>query len=76
MRINGISMAIKVRSKSELALTEEWIYIDASFTMVLVFDGIDTDAMKTSMVTVIVTVSESMIYQVMVFLVRVIHVMW
>ena len=55
-------MAIKVRSKSKLTLTEEWIYIDASFTMVLVFDGIDTDAMETSMVTVIVTVSESMIY--------------
>ena len=69
MRINGISMAIKVRSISELALTKEWIYIDASFTMVLVFDGINTDAMETSMVTVKMTISESMIYQVMVFLI-------
>ena len=52
MRINRVSVAIEVRSKSELTFTQEGIYIYASFAMVLIIDGIYAYSVKTAMVAV------------------------
>jgi hypothetical protein len=76
MRINGISVAIKVRSKSELAFTQERIYIYASFAMVLTIEGVYAYSMESGMVAVYETMlRQIMVRQVMVLHIVVLHVM-